>query len=235
MERSVEMPLSRQVQDIRRITPSILQDGLPAVYIASTTDNNTIVTDVLCVKRNKLINVSDANPEINNVQTLRNYYVYAEDVDHDGALELPQLISVKPTSQDYNIERQYLIKWYSLDSAGKTSQKLSTFHNYASGWYMRLDEALASRITVEQIGNTYIFHLWNEEFTEYEPLFTVYSMTGSDRKTQANADNRFALHVMDDVVYAARLESSCEQLGITKDSMIESFMLIHQDWRTGAT
>ena len=235
MERSVEMPLSRQVQDIRRMTPTRLQDGVPAVFVSSAADNNTIVTDVLCVKRGKLINLTEICPEINSVQTLRNYYVFAEDVDYDGALELPQLISVKPTSQDYNIERQYLINWYSLTSAGAVAAKMATFHNYAGGWFMKLDETLAPRVTVEQIGNTYIFHLWNEDFTEFEPLFTVYSMTGSDRKTQANADNRFPLHVLDDVVYAARLEPACAEHGITRSAMIDSFMLIHQDWRTGAT
>ena len=60
-------------------------------------------------------------------------------------------------------------------------------------------------------------------------------MTGSDRETQANADNRFLLYRTDEVVFAARLEKIAAEYGITKDSMINCFGRIHQDWRTGET
>ena len=85
------------------------------------------------------------------------------------------------------------------------------------------------------MGNTYLFYLWNEDFTQATPVFTIYVMTGSDRETQANADNRFALYRTDETVFAARLESVAAEYGITKDSMINCFGRIHQDWRTGET
>jgi hypothetical protein len=128
-----------------------------------------------------------------------------------------------------------VISWYSLDSLGKTYEKLHTFHNYAGGWYVQLGSDWASQITIEQMGNTYIFYLWNNAFTEAVPLFTIYAMTGSDRETQANADNRFLLYRADEIVFAARLESVAAEYGITKESMIKSFGRIHQDWRTGET
>ena len=234
MERSVEVPLSRQVQDIRRITASHLMDGVPAVYVSSAVDDSTIVTDILALKRGRMTNVSLYNESVASVQTLRNYYVYAEDVDRDGVLELPKLISMKPVSVDYNIERQYLIEWYGMNSVGQITGKKTTFHNYAGGWYMELDSTLALRMTVDQIGNTYIFYMWNEDYTEYQSLFTVYVMTGSDRETQAKSDNRFPLYVTDDVVYSARLESAAAGFGITKERLIHSFSLIYQDWRSGA-
>lgn len=234
MERSVEVPLSRRPQDIRRISAGRLQDGIPAVYVASSVDDSTMVTDILSLKRGKFYNVSTYNESLTYVQSLRNYYVYAEDVDKDGVMELPRLISMRPISADYNIERQYLVEWYSLNSNGQSFHKLSTFHNYGSGWRMSLDLDWAPYITVDQVGNTYIFNLWNEDFSEFKALYTVYVMTGSDRMTQANSDNRFPLFVMDDVVYAARLELAAAEYGITQNSMIESFGLIRQEWRTGA-
>lgn len=234
MERSQEVPLSRRAQDIHRITAARLQDNVPAIYIASAVDDSTLVTDVLSQKRGKFFNLSTSDTSIFHVQSLRNYYVYSEDVDNDGVLELPKLISMRPISVDFNIERQYLIEWYALNSNGQSLHKLSTFHNYGGGWRVSLDAQWAPYITVDQIGNTYIFNLWNEDFSDFKPLYTIYVMSGSDRMTQANSDNRFPMLVMDDVVYAARLEPAAAGHGITKNSMIESFGLIHQEWRTGA-
>ena len=231
MERSVEVELSCKVQDIRRITASDLQDGYPAVYVASAMDDSSILTDVLALKRGRFTNVSASSESGNSVQTLRNYAVYGDDLDHDGVFELPKLVSMQLISMDYNIERQYLISWYSMDSLGRTYDKLHTFHNYAGGWFVQLSSEWAERVTIEQMGNTYIFYLWNEAFTEAIPLFTIYVMTGSDRETQASADNRFVLYRTDEVVYAARLEEKSAEYGITKESMINSFGRIHQDWR----
>lgn len=235
MERSVEVDLSCQTKDIRRMTMSNLQDGHPAVYVASVMDDSSTVTDVLALKRGKFSNISASNEYGTSVQTLRNYAVYGEDLNRDGIFELPKLISMQLISMDYNIERQYLICWYSMDSQGRTYDKLHTFHNYAGGWYVQLDSYWAERVTIEQMGNTYIFYLWDSNYIEAVPLFTVYVMTGSDRETQASADYRFPLYRSDEVVYAARLETAAAEYGITKESMINSFGRIHQDWRTGET
>ena len=234
MERSAEVALSCQAQDIRRISVGNLHDGPSAVFVASAL-NDSVVTDVLALKRGKFANVSLSSDFGASVQTLRNYAVYGEDIDRDGVFELPNLVSMQLISMDYNIERQYLIQWYSIDTLGRTYDKLHTFHNYAGGWYVQLDSAWAERVTIEQMGNTYIFYLWNEEFSEAAPLFTIYVMTGSDRESQARADKRFLLYRTDEVVYAARLEPIAAENGITKESMINSFSPIHQDWRTGET
>ena len=35
------------------------------------------------------------------------------------------------------------------------------------------------------------------------------------------------------VIYAAQLQSKAEEMGITRDTVINSFRLIQQDWKTG--
>lgn len=233
MERSLEVPLSRQVQDIRRITFNRLEDGVPAVYVSSTVDDGTLITDILCMKRGKFVGLITQDESVTLVQNLRNYYVYPDDVDSDGVLDLPKLIPMRPLSSDYNIERQYLVEWNSVNSMGESKHKLSTYHNYAGGWYLAIDTELAPRITVDQIGNTYIFNLWQEDFSSYHALYTVYVMTGSDRLTQASSDNRFPLFITDEVVYAARLDKTAGEYQISKNDLMSSFRLIHLDWRTG--
>ena len=233
MERSVEAGLSRKGQDIRRITASRLEDGVPAVYVTSAVDDTGVITDIITLKRSRLTNISQSLETGTSVKTLRNYFVYTSDVDSDGVLELPRLITMKPISVDYNIERQYLIQWYSMGLNGSETEKMTSFHNFAGGWFLKLDSSWADHVTLDQMGNTYLFFMWDETFENVTPIFTVYALTGSDRETQAQEDNRFLLQRTDDVIYAARLDKSAAEYGITQEYLTDSFHLIREEWKMG--
>ena len=235
MVRSVEVRLSHPAQYVKRITTGKLQCGTPAVYISSITEQNTVFTDILALEEDSLTKLEYATIQTSGVQTLRNYYVFAEDVNDDGIIEMPSLISVNPVSASWQMEEQYQVRWYSVDLMGNRTEKRSTFHNFDGGWYLELDNAWADYVTVYQVGNTYAFYMWNEAYTEAVAAFTLYALTGSDRNTQSTEDGRFALHHGDGVIYAARFESDVSQYGITEEYMINSFHLIHQDWNTGET
>lgn len=235
MVRSLEAKLSQPVGNIKRVTAGKLQCGTPAVYVASSLDETAILTDILVLKQDRFANISFSPDGENGIQTLRNYYVYADDVDDDGVLELPSLIQVRPISATWMLEEQYLIRWYSLDLQGKETDKLHTFHNYGGGWFLRLDDGWAEYLSVYQVGNTYAFSMWDKGFTQAEPVFTLYALTGSDRETQAQEDSRFALHSDEGVIYAAKLEAAAADFGIDEAYLINSFQMIHQDWKTGET
>ena len=233
MARSLEAPLSEKVQHIKRIMVSRLFNGSPAVYVASSADENNIVTDIFALREGRFVNVSTSSAFGTSVQTLRNYYVYADDVDDDGILELPSLITMEPFNNVWNTEEQYLIRWFAMDIGGQEVDKLYSFHNYAGGWYVQLDNTWATRVTVEQQGNTYTFYVWDVGYNHVTELFTLFALSGSDRETQATEDLRFALHRTEGVVYAARLQPDAARFGLTEETLINSFHLIRQDWNTG--
>ena len=179
--------------------------------------------------------MSFSNESGTSVQTLRNYYVYADDIDDDGILELPSLITMKLPNQTNSNANQYLIRWYAMDSDGSEIDKLYSYHNYVGGWYMRLDSELAPRMCVLQQGNAYEFYIWDEAYNASEKIMTVYVLTGQKRDEQATIDNRFVLHRTESTVYAANLEVASASYGISKDGLINSFRMILQDWNTGET
>ena len=232
MERSVEVPLSQKVENIKRTTVSKLQGGNPAVYLAGAVEEDTIVTDILSVKDGRFTNLT-LSGESGGVQTLRNYYVYGDDIDGDGVLELPDLISMEPISQEETSENRHLIRWYAVDTSGAETDKLYSFHNYVGGWYVTLDSAWARQVSVSQTDNVYEFSVRDEKLTR--PLFRVYTFTGSDRGKQASADGRFLLYRAEGAVYAADFEKGAEKFGINGETLINRFHLIHQDWKTGET
>jgi len=221
------------VDHIKRIMVSPLNDGLQAVYVASEVDGSAIITDIFAVPGGKFSNISFSNDAGTSVQTLRNYFVYADDIDNDGVLELPSLIPMENSGNSIQ-DIQYLIRWYAVSSDGSMTDKMFSYHNFVGGWYLELDGTLASKMFVTQLGNSYEFFVFPEE-GEPVRLMTVYGFTGQQREEQAVSDNRFVLYRTDSTVYAAHLEVASASYGMSQESLKNSFHLIVQDWNTGET
>ena len=235
MTRSVEVELSRPANSVKRVTAGKLQCGTQAVYVSFATEENAIRTDILALVDDRLTRIWIMDPMEEYVQTLSNYYVYADDVDEDGIMEIPSLIPVQPAAVTWGEEEQYVIRWYSVDSVGRQTDKLYSFHNFSDGWYLQLDSSWTDRITVSHVGSNYVFYMWDDSFMEATPVFTVYALSGSDRQTQATEDGRFVLSSSADVIYAARLEGDLQDYGINEEYLTGNFHLIHQDWKSADT
>ncbi len=232
IQRSVETELSQEPSHIRRIQSGKLHGGRPAIFVASAVDDRAIVTDIFAMKDNKFTNISFSGESDTSIQTLLNFYVYAEDIDSDGILELPGMIPMKGVSKRYDGEQNFLLRWFAMDTEGREVDKLYTFHDFLGGWYMQLNSAWASRVTVEQRQGASPIYVLDEDYEEAETLFTVYVFTGSDRDENAQKDGRFALYRAEGVAYAAMLAENAAQYEITKENLIECFRLIRQDLRT---
>lgn len=234
IERSAEVELSGAMEHIKRIMVSKLHGGRPAVYVASSADGNAIITDVFAMKSGVFTNISFSNESGTSVRTLRNYYVYADDVDDDGILELPSLITMASTHSQGR-EDQYLIRWFAMDLKGREVDKLYSFHNFAGGWYVCLNNEWATQLSVEQSNDTYRFFVWDSDQQKNIPVFTIFALTGQNRDTDAVEDGRFVLYRTDRVVYAGLLEADAAEYGITQNNLINDFRLIQKDWNTGET
>lgn len=233
--RSAEVNLSQSVGQLKRIMTGSLHGGERAVFVASSIDDETIVTDVYALVGGKLTNVSMSNESGTSVKTVRNYYVYAEDIDGDGVLELPSLITMRWPQEGRTVEeREHLIRWYSLGADGAEYDKRFTYHNYLQGWYMEVDGKLVGRMcVVPESPGRFAFCLWDRNYEQLQELWTVYVLTGEDRSNVAVEDGRFVLCKTDSVVYAACLEDAGRKANITQERLVNSFFLIQSDWKTG--
>jgi hypothetical protein len=235
LERFAQTNMSKSSDNIRRIMVGKLNDGYPAVYVASDAGSDAIITDVYALIGDQFANVTFSNESGTSVQTLRSYYVYADDIDQDGILELPDLIAMQIPEGDGAGQRQHLIRWYAMNSDGSEDDRMYTYHNFAGGWYVKLNSEIASRIAAVQRGSSYEFYLWDESFQNAEKLMTIHALTGSTREEQAASNNRFVLNRTDSTVYAAELEVVSGAYGMSRDGLIESFRLIVEKWYTGET
>ena len=235
MERSLEVMLSSTGDSVKRIMTSRLESGEPAVYVASSADESAVITDIFTIREGVFTNISFSRESGTSVQTLRNYYVYADDIDSDGVLELPSLITMRPIKNSTSSEQQYLIRWYAMDIGAEEHTKRHTFHNYVGGWYLELGDGWAERVSVIQSGSTFWFYVWDSRFEKADIVFSVHVLTGANREEDAEKDNRFVLLRTEGVIYAAHLESGAADYQITQEDLTPCFHLIHQAWKTGET
>jgi len=233
--RSREASMSESSDHIKRIMVSKLQSGTPAVYVASTVADSTIITDVFALKDGQFTNVSFSNESGTSVQTLRNYYVYADDIDNDGVLELPDLIDMKSVENTWMASNQKLIRWYAMDLSGREVDKMYTFHNFDGGWYLQMDQFLIPRISVIRKDNSFVFYLWDEAFQTNEVLMTIYALNGPDREHLASGDGFYELYRTEGVIYAVKPEKVAMELGLIPELLAESFHPIQWDWKNGET
>lgn len=235
-ERSVEAPLSAEkAEQIRRITLNQLSGGQPAVYVASAGADETVTTDIFVLNADAFLNLTIMRDLGTSVQTLQNYYIYAQDIDGDGILELPSLMPMRYTSFANEAGEQKLIRWFNMNPDGTETNRMFTFHNYSAGWYLELDASWVDRIAAEENGNAYTFYMWNESYGEAMAVFTVFALTDKDRDSQAAVSNRFALYRGESIVFAAKLESASAMYGITEGYLTKNFHVIHQEWTNGET
>ena len=232
VERSNEVEMSQPADKIKRIVVGKLQKGGSAVYIGSTVDETTLVTDVFALREGLLTNMTFSSESGTSIKTMRNYYIYADDVDDDGVVELPSLIPMKPMGAVSSSDQQHLIRWYAMTAGGEEVDKMYTFHSFRDGWYLQLDKALAQRLTVNISGNEYRFFLWDEGYTKTRELLTV---TLHSPQTRLEQEELIVLSRTDTAVYTATLAPGAEKYGLTRESMIYNFRLIRLDWKTGET
>lgn len=233
LERSQEVTMSEPADKIKRIMINRLGDGPAAVYVASDVKGTAIITDVFALLDGTFTNISLSNESGTSVQTLRNYYVYAADVDDDGVLELPDLLPASNPDDSTNAN-QYLIRWYAMHSDGSEVDKAYTYHSFPGGWYLELPQEIAPLLSVVQFGNSYEFSVRGADGTVTK-LMTLYSFTGQEREEQAITDNRFVLFRTDSTVFAGHLEVASAAYNLTQESLINAFHLITQDLTNGET
>ena len=235
MERYNEVTMSQPVDKLKRIIVGKLDGGKAAVYVASAVGDTALITDIYTLQDEKLKNVTLTNETGTSIQTMRNFYVYADDIDNDGVVELPSLINMVPMSGMMSGDMHHLIRWYSMSPAGAESDKMYTYHNFVGGWYLQLDSSWAKRLAVLHQGYQTEFYIWDKNYENAQKIMTVYALTGQNREEQGLAEGRIILQKTDTVVYAAQLNEGASDYGFSNENAVYSFRLIQKDWKTGET
>lgn len=239
MEREPEVLLSAGVETIKRIITGNVAPRTPAVFVASLYQENSVITDIFAYRGGEFTNITTESETGTSAQTIRNYYVYATDIDADGTIELPRPYQL-PSYSTENAETYWTIDWYNLTAGGEERHKMTTYHNYSAGWYVILPEEWDVQFTVsrsEPVSGVrgHVFSQWNGTQQQPDPVFTIYAFSGEDRGALAAADGRFVLGEKGDVTYSAKLGDGQLARNLTQEELTNMFNFIHVDWNSGET
>lgn len=236
MVREPEVSLSAGAKQIKRMVTGYVSDGVPAVFVASTYGQEEIVTDIFACPNGAFRNIA-ANAETGlSAQTVRNYNVYATDIDEDGLVELPSPVALP--SMDVADETYWVIDWFNLQPDGRRTTKVTTYHNYRGGWYLVLPESWYGQLTVSRLDTAsdtqgYVFSKWNGRGWAPEEIFTVYALTGKDRLEQAATDGCFLMAEKGETAFAAKFGTCPWAEELTQNDLRAMFHFIQVDWNSG--
>ncbi len=234
-ERTNEVSMSAPAVKLKRVLVGKLQDDVSAVYTAATVDDSALITDVFICDAGSLVNVTASTDTGTSVKTLRNYYVYADDIDADGVIELPYLMPMMPMDNMVTGSQQELIRWYSITKDRDEVIKAYTFHDFINGWYMALDCDWAAQLTVIDTDNSYEFYIWDPEYVNAEKVLTIFARSGDLHNINNEESGHTILANNENVLFTAKIEDAAAKYGLTAEEISSNFRLINQVWKTGET
>ncbi len=226
IQRTSMTNISEPNDRVMRTKIGILQGGTPAVYITSLTADNALVTDIFAMQGDTLSPVLHSDP----VYTLDSYYIYPEDMDDDGVLELPRLVPIQehPLQQ----KKRYFLCWYSVDNAGNTSDTVYSYTSFIQGWYLELQSRWLDQLAVVEDGDSTTFYMLDVDAGVYEKWMTLYMLADSDREQVVEENNYTVLYEAEAVIYAAKLEPEAKKYGIDELRLETWFHIMRTELNT---
>lgn len=234
--REIEANLSTPVSSIKRIITGKMCEGVPAVFVASAYGEGMIVTDIYGLRGDAFVNLTLSDDTDTGVQTVREYYVYSCDIDSDGLIELPRLISMPSIEGDDSSSNQSLIRWYNLLLSGREQEKSLTYHNYSDGWYLLIPEEWSEMLAVTQF--TALGSARGYRFVDAADgleIFSIVAISG-ENAAQTIADEGWTQLIQKgEITYACQLGEAAQRYHLDIATLRTMFHFIQVDWNTGET
>lgn len=225
--------LSSGVTDVDRLRTGQLSDGVTALFAEGGYGENSIMTDIFIASDSGIKNIT-ADEQSGASTTVREYAVYAADINTDRTLEIPMAIPLEKYSAES--PGYYVFDWYAFDSTGARTRCVSTYHCYSDGWYIILPDGLRDNLIVRREDNArgehaVILSVRDRGSGETDDVVTIFTLTGENRSDRACLPGRFIISEDADTVYAAQLN---ENAPYTRQDIIDAFDIIFTEWNSGA-
>ena len=211
-----------------RILSGKISDEKNAAFIERRSDDG-IITDVVSGKDGFFENVIPSG-DVCGVSAL------CADVNNDGITELPQETEKNDLS---DTDRTYV--WRRVSGEGILIPTTFTYHSFSDNWYLSLPLEWQSSVFAEKkkIGSERVrIDFFSKEMIDADedtyikaPLFSIYVLTGSNRKNIATEDGEFIISERENMLIAGKITSE-GYLGekIDEDFIKKAFKNRESDW-----
>lgn len=231
--------LSVAVSELQWMQEGQLENNECAVFVtgrvAGADETSRAVTDILVCREGELKNIVLSQSTGVSSQIARFLNIQPTDINADGVTEVPAPAAL-PTAQD---DEKWKIYWLSMAADGTASRQAITYHNLTDSWYLLVPDTWDGHFTVSQDNTgttehaTTFFSLSGGQIRE--KLFTIYTLTGDNRETQANRGGKTILRRQPNTIYAIEYAESYADwyYSIEEKELATRFHAIAAQWITG--
>lgn len=188
-----------------------------AVLATGLGEDNLILTDILVVFQDKMLEASSSDTWPAFVSKISQNGLLPQDINYDGVIEFPVSEPLQVQSQDPDCER---ICWVSVMDTGETVEKLYTFHNFHQGWYLMLSPDMALQLTMTYHEGVSDFCL--EDGTQLLQI----RMEEANSQPASYEGERFVLYRSDRYMYVGYLFPMAQEHNIKEETVVRNFALI---------
>ena len=201
--------LSAPVAGLQGMQIGALQEGETALFVTSritgADETSNAITDILMYRQLELTNIvlSDDTGVSTQIFRYLNNLIQPTDITGSGATAVPRPVRLPAESKETEYWKLY---WHYYRADGTDERAAVTYHNSTDRWYLLIPEGWDGHFTVRQVNTSAAVHA--TEFYEVrgtvtgEKLFTIYTLTGTDREAQAAKAGRSILRLQGETIYA---------------------------------
>lgn len=126
-----------------------VEGEFPAIYIDELTNKNQLQTEILYYRYDSLQNpINVAGGSLLNVCTRSPGY-YSQDVDHDGAVEIPSVMTMLGYEDAVDDEKLYLTNWYVYKDLYELEIKYSGYYSLSDEYAMMFPSRWDGQVTAK--------------------------------------------------------------------------------------
>ncbi len=204
-----EQRLRFSYDSLRRVQNGRLWgDALCLVY-SGLNQEGQLLTDVFTAEDGTL-RALQPEPDVLISSPIHSYYVYPEDMDGDGRLELPQTRQLPP--YDDGSAAQWVVDWYGMDRNGACHKRHTTFENPSEGWSLEVpepwDQGLTIKATDESVTVSTVTLYRRQGSDAPQEILTIYTLRGTNRNDYAAEHSLTILYSGQDAAYAVTLAAA---------------------------
>ena len=209
LRRIGEQRLRFSYDSLRQTRYGQLEQEVSGILLSGVSPEGQLLTDVFAVRDGTLTAVSPRE-EILTSSPVHSYYVYPEDLDGDGILEIPQTRQLP--AYDSGSAAQWVIDWYSLAENGTSRRLFTTYQNFSENWYLSLLDAWAEDLTIKAgdespTVSTVTFCQTRAGGTPQE-ILTIYTLRGAQRQSYAAEHSLTTLFSDSETIFAVTLAAA---------------------------
>lgn len=189
---------------------SKLKNGTTAVFVDAQKSGGTI-TEILLVKKGKLVNAVGDSKTGANLMTLRASLTKVQDFDGDGCLDIPLTTQLPVIPGEETADSVYMTTWNRIDDKG-LSPICNALINYSDGYQLVVPDGWVSNFTVQRNvqRRERIMYRWDAEIGNTgEEIMRIEAVSVGDWERNATGYEQYhELIRSDDLVYAVKFANS---------------------------